>query len=269
MRVIVLVLMLAAMPSVVRSQSALVGAQFDVVSIKPHPYDPATGGGMRTLPDGAIRMTSVPIFGLLANAAPEPVYEVTGYPRWVRTETYDIVAKPAPDSHPTSEQRQEMMRNMLIDRLKLAGHLEEVERTTFGLVIARSDGRLGPQLEKSSTDCASAPPDGAQPVLPGNGIRCGTKMGPGTIEATGTSLDRLVLSMRGFAGGPVTNRTGLDGLYDVTLRFAPTRPIGTASDNDLPEFVTALQEQLGLKLVPEKTKVKIYVIDHIERPTPD
>ena len=39
--------------------------------------------------------------------------------------------------------------------------------------------------------------------------------------------------------------------------------------DDAPSIFTALQEQLGLKLVPEKTMVKVFVIDHIERPTPN
>jgi bla regulator protein BlaR1 len=43
----------------------------------------------------------------------------------------------------------------------------------------------------------------------------------------------------------------------------------SAPTDDAPQFVTALQEQLGLKLVPEKSMVKILVSDHIERPTPN
>jgi bla regulator protein BlaR1 len=97
------------------------------------------------------------------------------------------------------------------------------------------------------------------------------RMGPGTMEATGLALDRLVLSLAGFAGGQVTNRTGLEGLYDLTLRFASPRlnPDPSTPSDDAPQFVTALQEQLGLKLVPQKSMVTIFVIDHIERPTPD
>jgi uncharacterized protein (TIGR03435 family) len=103
MRVTVLVLVLAGIPSVVWSQSALVGAQFDVVSIKPYAYDPAAGAGIRNLPDGTFRMMSLPIAGILASVAPEPAYEVAGYPSWVRADAYDIVAKPAPDAHPTPD----------------------------------------------------------------------------------------------------------------------------------------------------------------------
>ena len=67
----------------------------------------------------------------------------------------------------------------------------------------------------------------------------------------------------------MSNRTGLDGMYDLTLRFAPPRlnPDPSAPVDDAPQFVTALQEQLGLKLVPEKAMVKVFVIDHIEHPS--
>ena len=97
------------------------------------------------------------------------------------------------------------------------------------------------------------------------------RMGTGTIEANGITLDGLVPSLGGLAGGQVTNRTGLDGAYDLTLRFSPPRlsPDASAPADEAPQFLTALQEQLGLKLVPQKAMVKIFVIDHIERPTPD
>src|SRR5438034_9552475 len=88
--------------------------------------------------------------------------------------------------------------------------------TSFALVLARSDGRLGPQLKKSTADCA--PP--SSPNTPG---RCGMRMGQGTIEATGVTLDRMLMSLGSLAGGQISNRTGLDGPYDVSLRFAPPR----------------------------------------------
>jgi bla regulator protein BlaR1 len=219
-------------------------------------------------------MTSQPIRSIISSVSTVPVSprETVGLPDWASTDAYDIVAKPAPDSNPTREQRAEMMRNMLIERLKVVSHIEEQERTTYALVVARSDGRLGPQLQKSTVDCTRPSPPGAVPqTQPSTPTRCGMRMGPGTIEASGMALDRLVFSLSGLAGGQVTNRTGLDGEYDLTLRYAPP---GLAADpsattDDAPQFVTALREQLGLKLVPGKTMVKILVIDHIERPTPN
>ena len=93
-------------------------------------------------------------------------------------------------------------------------------------------------------------------------------MSRGTIVSGGVMMDTFVRSISGFAGGIVNNRTGLEGWYAVNLHFAPpgltVDPSGT---DDAPQFVTALQEQLGLKLEPEKTRVPIFVVDHIERPT--
>jgi uncharacterized protein (TIGR03435 family) len=273
--VVSLAVCMASATSFGQQQASLIsGAQFDVVSIKPHAYDPAAGGGMRTLPDGTFMMTSQPIWSIIAAASPVPVSprDIMGLPDWVRNESYNIIAKPAPDSNPTREQRAEMMRNMLIDRMKVAGHIAEQERTTFALVIARRDGRVGPQLRQSTTECAPPPPPDAAPqTRPPTPGPCGARMGPGTIEVTGLALDRLVPSLSSLAGGQVTNRTGLDGVFDLTLHFAPSgvNPDPSAPGDDAPQFVTALQEQLGLKLVPEKTKVKIFVVDHIERPTPN
>jgi uncharacterized protein (TIGR03435 family) len=246
-------------PPIAAQSQELSGAQFDVVSIKPNTSG-TMGGGGRGMPDGSQVFTNRAIATIVAAAAPEPIFEVVGLPDWARTERYDIVAKVAPDSHPTREQRAEMMRNLFIERFRLVAHVEERERDGFALVIARSDGRLGPQLSKSKLDCAGA-----------DGPQCGGRMGLGTIELTGGRVGGLARSISGLAGGPITDRTGLEGYYDLTLHFS-MRPLNAdpaSPPDDAPSIFTALQEQLGLKLVPEKIKVKIFVIDHIERPTPN
>ncbi len=246
------------------------GAQFDVVSIKPSAAG-GNGGGMRTLPDGSFVMTNQPIRSIIQAASPVPVRDVVGFPDWVNTDRYDITAK-APAGF-SREQQGEMMRNMFVERMKLVGHVEQQERNTFALVVARSDGRLGPQLTPSTLDCSPRAPSGppAMPPAPGDARgRCGMFMGRGTIESGGVTMDTLVRSLSGFAGGLVNNRTGLEGWYAVSLRFAPPRlAVDPSGTDDAPQFVTALQEQLGLKLQPEKTQVAVFVVDHIERPTPN
>jgi uncharacterized protein (TIGR03435 family) len=257
--ILALVTVAAATGAMLAQSTALVGAQFDAVSIKLNKSG-SVGGGGRELPDGTRMFANRTIATIVAAAAPEPVFEVIGLPDWTKTEHYDIYAKPAPDSHPTREQRAEMMRNLFFDRMKLVAHIEEGKRDGFALVVARGDRRLGPQLKKSSLDCLGA-----------DGPRCGARMAPGVIENTGVLLDGFARSIAGIAGGPVTNRTGLDGFYDLTLHFA-VRNLNadpTAPPDDAPSVFTALQEQLGLKLVPEKTMVKLFVIDHIEKPTPN
>ena len=88
----------------------------------------------------------------------------------------------------------------------------------------------------------------------------------------GVTLVQLARSMGGLAGGEVEDRTGLMGAYSVDLtlslqRNSPAALNGGAPVNDAPDFVTALQDQLGLKLQREKRMMPVYVIDHVERPS--
>jgi len=64
---------------------------------------------------------------------------------------------------------------------------------------------------------------------------------------------------------PVLDRTGLKASYAFTLKFAP--PQSTNPDPDRPQFMTALQEQLGLKLESTRAPVDVLVIDSVERPS--
>jgi uncharacterized protein (TIGR03435 family) len=249
-------------------------AQFEVISIKRNTS--LGGAGIRNLPDGTLVMTNQPIRSIIFTASPVPVREVVGLPDWANTERYDVTAMPPAGA--TRQQRSEMMRNLFAERMMLAAHVEERERDTFALVVARTDGRLGPQLTPSTLDCSPRPPGTPPPPPPPQlpsladaQSRCGGLFGQGSIVSGGITMDQLVPSLSGLAGRLVNNRTSLQGSYALTLHFATTRspgaPADTAATDDAPEFFTALQEQLGLKLQPEKTHVPVLVVDHIERPT--
>jgi uncharacterized protein (TIGR03435 family) len=237
----------------------IAGARFDVVSIKANKSGQDAGSQFN--PDGSVRIVNMPIAMLMSGAAPVQVVEVKGLPAWTQTENYDILAKPAPDSHTTRAQIPEMLRNLFIDRFKLIAHVEEAERTGYSLVLARSDGRLGPRLMKSTLDCAGVDADRCRRSTP--------RFTAGSMEAAPMRMDQFAGSIRKLAGGAVTTRTNFDGWYDIKLEYAPTRLDANAPPDDAPQFPTALQEQLGLKLVPEKVKVNVFVVDHIERPTPN
>ena len=63
----------------------------------------------------------------------------------------------------------------------------------------------------------------------------------------------------------MSNKTGLTGVYDFTLKFSDD--LDAKMDSSAPSFYTALQEQLGLKLESAKGPVDVLVIDHAERPS--
>ena len=254
------------------AQTSAAPLRFDVVSIKPSPRD-ALGGSARSLPDGTETLVNQPIRSIILAASPVQTREVEGLPEWVNTDRYDITLKP-PAGY-TRDQRSEMMRNMFADRMKLKAHVEERERDVFALVVARSDGKLGPQLKPSALDCGPRPAGSPPPPPPtfnesDAAGRCGGLYGQGVITSGGLLLDNFVLSISGNAGRQVINKTGLQGYYALTLRYATARRPGAtdaAVDDNFPDFFTALQEQLGLKLQPEKMRLPIFVVDHIEKPT--
>jgi uncharacterized protein (TIGR03435 family) len=62
---------------------------------------------------------------------------------------------------------------------------------------------------------------------------------------------------------PVIDRTGIPGVYDITLKSAARALL----EPDGPSLLTLIQEQIGLKLVSAKDPVEVFVIDHAEKPS--
>ena len=250
-------------------------AEFEVASIKRN-----TSGeprmAMRTLPSGEEMLTNVAASLLVGTAYPTDGGPTFGLPAWASSERYDVVVK-APQ-RPSREQRLEMWRALLADRMKLAAHYETREQDSYDLVLARTDGRLGPQLKPSTLDCSQPARGGgpggaptAPPTPEQAAARCGF-MGTGRGVYSGAmTMSSLAGMLRGPSGRYVVDKTGLQGTYSVSLTYAPqgTTP-GSVPElvaDDAPTVFTALQEQLGLKLQPSTAAVRVVVIDHVERPT--
>ena len=246
-------------------------AEFDVVSIK-HVTEVRQSSGFRTLPDGSEVMTNMPVAGFVRRASPVKVREVFGLPEWANTERFDVTVKPPAGS--TEAQRTEMWRMLFADRMKMTAHVEQRERTVFALGTARSDGRPGPALKPSALDCRPRPETAAAgpPAFDDVKRRCGWGKNGTSIVSGGMSMDQLAQALEGEVDADVENRTGLQGWYAVELTYAPPlRITGAAADaaraGDAPDLFTAVEEQLGLKLIREKQMRPVLVVDHIERPT--
>jgi uncharacterized protein (TIGR03435 family) len=76
--------------------------------------------------------------------------------------------------------------------------------------------------------------------------------------------------MEAMTDRPVVDKTGLTAAYDIDLRWDPTDLHLTggggssAGSNDSPSLFTALEEQLGLKLVAHKEMFEVVVVDEIK-----
>ena len=72
--------------------------------------------------------------------------------------------------------------------------------------------------------------------------------------------------MANRAGRFVVNQTGLDGTFDIQLRFSPDSGVN-AGASDLPSFFTAVREQLGLRLDAQTAPVEVFIVAGAERPS--
>ena len=186
-------------------------------------------------------------------------------PDFIAGDRFDIEGVPPPGAEPTPDQQKGMLQNLLADRFKLAVRREVREMPIYELVVARSDGRLGEQLTKSSIDCAALRATGGLPVQmpPGQERPCVMMFGPNLLRANGMTIaDFAEMGLSRYVNRPVVDRTKLSGPFQFSVKWAAeTNPEGVS-------IFTALQEQLGLKL-ESAGPVEIVVVDHVERPTPD
>ena len=285
---------------------------FEAASIKPN----KTGDGRVFIgfqPGGRFNATGITLRMLIAIAygtpQPLPNAQIFGGPGWIGSDRFDIVAKAEGDVAPgPNGPLPLMLRTLLADRFRLAVHNETRELPIYALVLARSDGKLGPQLHPAAVDCAVIaasrgrggvpPPGGAGapgdrgagraggPGGPGFGPSgrpvCGMMVGPANIAAGGQSVAQFAALLSGRVQRLVVDRTGLTGNFDIDLTWTPDQipqgppgglPPGAPPlppiDPNGPSIFTAVQEQLGLKLESTKGPVGVLVIDRAEQPTED
>lgn len=217
---------------------------------------------------GRFEATNAPVRMLILNAYGLPDFQLAGGPSWIDSVRVDVIGTTATTA--TREQISRMVRSLLAERFNLAVHREQREMPVYALVVARDDGRLGPKLRQSTTDCAAATATGgAAPQSSSGQLLCTTRMSPASINAGGMTLPRLAQTLSGIVGRVVTDETKLTGAYDLQLGFAPERalpPGAPPADPDAPSVFAALPEQLGLKLDSRRGVVEMLVIDRIDPP---
>jgi uncharacterized protein (TIGR03435 family) len=231
---------------------------------------------VRAQPGGRLTVSNNSLRNIIRNAYNVQNFQIVGGPDWINTDRWDIVAKATGDVAPPDLLI--MVRSLLAERFKLVIHTEMRETPVYALLVARSDGRLGAQLRPSSVDCAALLASfKARKETPPNTINgrpsCGTRTTAGNMMTTATTMADFVRNLAPMAGRPVVDRTGLTGAFDIDLTWAPDPQgaPGTAPspDGDRPSLVTAVQEQLGLKLDSQRLPFETLVIDSVERPTED
>ena len=269
--------------------------KFEVVSIKPckpgvtNGGDPGAPPGAGSSP-GRLRIGCRILAGIDNTGMIQVAYNryaggylnsfriipIEGGPDWMHSERFDIDA--TSDGQASILMMEgPMMQAVLEDRFQLKIHRETRQGPVYELALGKGSPKLKPLQEGS---CIPAVVGRPVPELTADQRRCRNMANPrGSVEFEGGTLS-MFAGLLGLAlDRPVIDKTGIMGQFAIHLVFSPDdsatrRP---ATDNpgapaavrtpDAPGIFQAIQEQLGLKLVPARGPLDVLVIDHIERPS--
>lgn len=256
------------------AQSAAVGASsisttFDVASIKPDHKD---GHSTRISYDkNSFLASGATLKRLIGFAYNMNEFQLSGGPDWLDSETFEVQAKMDQSTaealnkiprEQLAEQRRIMLQLLLADRFNLKLSHSSKELPVYVLVLTKNGPRFSPSP-------------------PSSGGQTGFWNHNSDLKANGVAIDGFADWLSRIVGRKVVNKTELQGKYDFTLKWTPERldtgpggPAGSpALDSPSPDFgpsiFAALQEQLGLKLEPQKALVDALIVESVQKPSPN
>lgn len=216
---------------------------FEVATVKLNRTD-GNGGGYPGLRNGILAARNCSLRMMLRIAYDLSENRIIG-PDSLDGNRFDLAGK-APQGVPDTE-LMPMLQTLLKDRFKVAVHREMKEMPVFDMVVAKGG------LKLSLSDPAHPFP--APPPNPGGAMN----VGAGTMP-------QIAQRLTGAAGRPVLDKTGLEGRYGFLLIYTPLS--AQKADNEAssgpPDFFTAVELQLGLKLEPKNEPIEVLVVDHAE-----
>lgn len=254
--------------SAAKSTALSANPVFDVASIHPNNSDHTARTHIYSYADhGHFVAINATVMQLLQYAYILPESRILDAPAWTKSAKYDIEGKSDPGfaeklaALPYSEAKAQllkMVQTLLTDRFHLAAHLESRELPVYDLVVSKGGAKFASVKDEGTT------------------IDSGTHSGSTTITIKSSSHATADLAemLARFTGRVVLDKTGLEGNYTISLKFAaddarsgvPNTETVSAPDAG-PSVFTALKEQLGLELKSSKAAVDVLVIDHIDPPT--
>jgi uncharacterized protein (TIGR03435 family) len=241
---------------------------YEVVSIKPaNPGD--QNSGWNYLPSG-FDYTNGPLFWLIYSAYGIALdSQISGLPEWAKTDKYNVSSRADDETVETwkklskadlRKRQQLMLQALFVDRCQLKVRREVKELPVYDLVIAPG----GLKMKEA------APNAQGSTILKQTAFFGGANEGEHTITDTtrGGTILELAQSLPHSVGRVVVDKTGLgDKTFDYELKWSSSTQAPPDGGDAGPLIFKAVEEQLGLKLVPAKEPVDTFVVEHMERPS--
>ena len=256
---------------------------FDVTSVRENTSG-SSASDIASTPSRFV-VTNTPLGFIILHAYQLMAHQLVDVPEWAWSAAYDIAGTYPGGVRPSDADTRAMLRRLLEERFRLNIRREKRELPVYRLVMARGDGRLGPQLTPSTVDCekliaekgSNTGADRPSAVAPG-GRRPACMMSAsrrGFLTGGTQPISALAGALQAFLGRPVVDATGLQGRFDMDLKWTPNAEISAPPAGvaplfpDGPSIMTAVQEQLGLKLETGMASFDVVIVQRVERPTQD
>jgi uncharacterized protein (TIGR03435 family) len=259
--------------------------EFEVAEIRPEdPNGPATPCGVINIqPGGRVRI-NMTLRNLIWEAwgAPFDFSRFIGGPKGMDSPCWQILAKIPVEQNVLGtvnpggwngaiwngvdiDTMRMSLRSFLVDRFKLAAHLED--RPIDGYVLAGAGRRLKKANPANRPSCKEGPGDD------GKDPRLTNPLATRLITCRNMTLTRYAEQLNGFFPGspPMSDATGISGRFDMTINFSPVGLVQVvpSEPGDAPEptgaisLFDALKGQLGLKVETRKVMAPVLIVDHV------
>jgi uncharacterized protein (TIGR03435 family) len=213
-------------------------------------------------------------------------YQVSGGPSWFTSDRYDIDAKMQASVADALQKltpaqrtiaRQQMLQALLADRFKLSIRRATSELPVYSLVISKNGSRIKPA--NSGDAYLDGLRDREGHARGAGATMIGVNNGALTLTGQAVPIANLIKLLAPYVDRPIVDKTGLTGNFDFYLQFTANQGSLQASggdgssgappssDTNAPYLLTAVQEQLGLKLESSRGPVEMIVIDRVEKPS--
>ena len=241
---------------------------FDVASIREY----RSNGSMRyidNMPHSSYyHAEGVSLWGLiLGNYDLKMAEQLENLPHWAHDTLYTINAKSDPATDEALEklsdsdalaEKHHMLQVLLAERFHLQIHPETRTSTIYELITTNRTAKLMTPIQgdvgKTVSTCSMH-------FVRDKGSE---------IDSKGCPFDYFLGDLKQYLGSDILDHTGMTGMYAFHLTWWPARlPEGDPSPDRYPPLQAAVREQLGLELKPARGPVTFWVVDHVERPTPN